>query len=68
MKKTISIEGMSCNHCVGSVKDALSKISGVKEVEVSLEYKKAVVEVEGVDDKTLSDAITSIGFDVVEIE
>ena len=30
MNKSILIDGMSCNHCVRAVKDALEKIDGVK--------------------------------------
>lgn len=40
---TISIEGMSCNHCVASVKKAVSALDGVKNVNVSLENKSADV-------------------------
>jgi copper ion binding protein len=40
---TISIEGMSCEHCVRAVKDALSSQNGVKSVDVSLERKNALV-------------------------
>jgi copper chaperone len=40
---TISIEGMSCEHCVRAVKDALSSQNGVKSVAVSLEEKNAQV-------------------------
>ena len=42
-KATISIEGMSCEHCVRAVKDALSSQNGVKSVDVSLEGKNALV-------------------------
>ena len=40
---TISIEGMSCEHCVRAVKNALSSQNGVKSVDVSLEEKNALV-------------------------
>jgi copper ion binding protein len=40
---TISIEGMSCEHCVRAVNDALSSQNGVKSVDVSLEGKNARV-------------------------
>jgi copper chaperone len=45
MEKTviISIEGMSCEHCVRAVKGALEAQKGVKEAEVSLEGKSARV-------------------------
>ncbi|MEG1798527.1 MAG: cation transporter, partial [Clostridium sp.] len=44
MKKKISIEGMSCGHCVNHVKEALSELPGVTSVDVSLESKSAVLE------------------------
>ncbi len=40
---TISVEGMSCEHCVRAVKGALEAQKGVKEAEVSLEGKSARV-------------------------
>ena len=46
MKKVINIEGMSCNHCVAHVKEALEGINGVNVLEVSLDNKNAVVETE----------------------
>ena len=68
MKKTISIEGMSCGHCVSAVTDALNKLEGVKSVEVNLENKNAVIEVDNVKDEDIKEAIENIGFDVVGIE
>jgi copper chaperone len=40
----LSVEGMSCGHCVARVKNALSSVEGVTKAEVSLENKNAVVE------------------------
>lgn len=40
---TIAVEGMSCQHCVRAVKDAVGKLAGVDAVEVSLERKEATV-------------------------
>jgi len=39
----ISIEGMSCNHCVGNAQKALQAVPGVESVEVSLENKSATI-------------------------
>lgn len=39
----ISIEGMTCDHCVRAVTGALKEISGVRDVQVSLPEKKARV-------------------------
>ncbi|GIV41590.1 MAG: copper chaperone [Vicingaceae bacterium] len=45
MKKTrLKIEGMSCQHCVNSVKRTLESLNGVEHVDVSLEKNEANVE------------------------
>lgn len=36
MKKSIKIEGMGCDHCIVSVKEALGKIEGLEILEVKL--------------------------------
>ncbi|WP_440956416.1 heavy-metal-associated domain-containing protein [Methanosarcina sp. Mfa9] len=43
-QEAIRVEGMSCGHCVMTVKKAIESLEGVKEANVSLEDKKAVVE------------------------
>jgi copper chaperone len=68
MKKTIMIEGMSCNHCTKAVENALKGLNEVSKVEVSLEEKKAVVEGEKLIDDKLREAIEEEGYKVVEIK
>lgn len=51
MEKILNVEGMSCNHCVASVRKALEGLEGVREADVSLDDKKARVEL----DKDLAD-------------
>lgn len=68
MKKTIMIEGMSCNHCTKAVENALKGLNEVSKVEVSLEEKKAVVEVEKLIDDKLREVIEEEGYKVVEIK
>ena len=42
---TLKIEGMTCNHCVGHVKEALAGVPGVQgPVEVSLALGEAKVQ------------------------
>lgn len=67
MKKIIEIEGMSCNHCVAHVKEALENINKVNVLEVNLENKNAIVETE-VDNDILKNAIEEEGYDVVSIK
>ncbi len=40
---TIPVYGMSCEHCVKAVSNALNALKGVKKIEVSLEGKNARV-------------------------
>lgn len=40
---TFTVSGMTCGHCVASVKEEVSEISGVTEVEVDLETGRVVV-------------------------
>ena len=62
---TVKIKGMRCQHCVGSTREALEKIPGVTEVKVDLEKGEATYQGE-VEGKIIKEAITKIGFDVVE--
>ena len=67
MKKKILIEGMSCNHCVAHVKEALEGLDEVTSVEVRLKENNAIVETK-VSNEVLKDAIEEEGYDVIKIE
>lgn len=63
MKKTINIEGMSCNHCKMRVEKALNAISDVTSAIVNLEAKTAeITSDKEIEDKTLAAAIEDAGF------
>ena len=69
MKKAISVEGMMCQNCVKHVTKALTAVTGVSEVNVSLEDKKAYVTAdESVTDDMLKDAVTEEGYEVTGID
>ncbi|WMJ79198.1 heavy-metal-associated domain-containing protein [Clostridium sp. MB40-C1] len=69
MKKKLLVEGMSCQHCVKHVKDALMELEGVTNVDVDLEKKSALVDMEkSLDDSILKDAVEDAGYDVVKVE
>lgn len=69
MKKKIYIEGMSCQHCVNHVTEALKEISGVKTIDVDLKGKYAIVEADRqIDDSEIKNAIEEAGYEVVKIE
>jgi copper chaperone CopZ len=61
---SVKIKGMSCQHCVGSVKEALEKIDGIQNVAIDLE--NGVAEFDGITaPENLENAITAIGFEVI---
>ena len=63
MKKILKVEGMSCNHCVASVKKALEGIDGVREADVRLEDKSARVELDkDLADEALVKAVEDAGY------
>jgi copper chaperone len=67
MKKHLSVEGMSCKHCVMHVKTALEGVAGVSSAEVDLESKSATVSGEGLDDAALKAAVAEAGYSVTKI-
>lgn len=63
MEKILNVEGMSCNHCVASVRKALEGLDGVREADVNLEDKKARVELDkDLADQVLVKAVEDAGF------
>jgi copper chaperone len=64
---TVKVKGMSCQHCVASVTKALSEIEGISDVQVNLENGEATFnEQNPVDEQIVKDAISNIGFEVVD--
>ena len=68
MTKIISIEGMSCGHCVKHVETALKGLSSVKSVKVDLKKNQAEVALSSEDDQAIRDAVSDAGYTVTKIE
>lgn len=70
MQKKLLIEGMSCGHCVNHLKTALTEdIDGVDVIEISLEEKYAIVDIEeSVTKEKLNSLIEELGFELKSIE
>ena len=67
MTKTISVDGMMCNHCKAHVETALKGVSGVISAEANLEAKTATVTLSSdVDVNILIDAVKAAGYDAKE--
>jgi copper chaperone len=67
MKKVLSVEGMSCAHCVNHVKNALTEVAGVENAEVDLGKKSAIVTGGALDDAALKAAVAEAGYEVVAV-
>jgi Cu2+-exporting ATPase len=69
MKKTLTIEGMMCNHCENTVKKALEALEGVSEAQVSHEAGTAVVTLSApVADEALKSAVEAKDYQVLKVE
>ena len=63
---SITVKGMSCNHCVQSVTKALEALPGVSAVKVDLLSGKASFEESApVDQAVVKKAIEKLGFEVI---
>jgi copper chaperone CopZ len=65
-----AITGMHCNGCVRSVTNALKKVAGVKNAEVSLQDNSAQVEYDEKETtfEEMRIALQSSGYDIVQNE
>ena len=69
MKKIVSIEGMSCEHCAARVEKAISAVENVEKVDVKLKKKCAVVHSKAaVSDDEIKKAVEEAGYTVTGIE
>lgn len=69
LTKKLTIEGMSCNHCVKRVESALLDLEGLVSVKVNLSSKSAMIDVEdNFNDTLLFNAIDDAGYDLIQVE
>ncbi|HMA46193.1 MAG TPA: cation transporter [Frankiaceae bacterium] len=64
-RRTYTVEGMSCDHCVHAITGEVAKVAGVGDVAVDLEAKTVTVTGEPVDDDAVRAAIDEAGYTVV---
>lgn len=65
--KTLFIEGMTCTHCAENVEKNLSRIDGVKSVDVDVRKGTAVIVGDDLQDEKLKKTVESIGYEVTRI-
>ncbi|MBF4768819.1 heavy-metal-associated domain-containing protein [Nocardioides agariphilus] len=62
---TLTVTGMTCGHCVASVTEEISEITGVREVEVVLETGQVTITSEApLDPADLASAVAEAGYAV----
>ena len=69
MKKYMEIEGMKCQKCAQSVKEALERLWFVRSAEVDFEKGNAVIKMPvEVPDEVLAEAVEGLGYSAASIE
>jgi len=61
----IKVKGMSCQHCVESTRKALEAIPGISNIQIDLAKGEAAFDGK-VEIQTVQEAITRIGFEVIQ--
>ncbi|MBG0918401.1 copper chaperone CopZ [Exiguobacterium profundum] len=62
---TLTVEGMTCNHCKAAVEGALNELNGVESATVSLqEHRVDVIHQDSVSLETMVEAVEEQGYDV----
>lgn len=66
MNQVLNVDGITCEHCVETIKEAMGIIVGVFSVAVDIEQKQVVVvfDEELVKTEDLIDKIKEVGFEV----
>ncbi len=64
-KVTFNVTGMTCDHCVHAVTEAIQGVEGVASAQVSLADKSAVVEGNPIDVDKIIAAVKEEGYEAV---
>ena len=66
MNKILNVNGITCEHCVDTIKEAVGILVGVLRVDVDIGQKKVIVEFDEklAKPEDLIDKIEEIGFEV----
>lgn len=63
---TVTVQGMTCDHCVQAVRSELSKVDGVTDVQVDLDSGEVAISSEGLlDDNAVRAAVDEAGYELV---
>jgi copper chaperone len=60
-----TVQGMTCSHCAVSVREEVSEVAGVSDVDVDLSTGRVTVSGTGFDDDAVSAAVREAGYEVL---
>jgi copper chaperone len=63
-ERTYRVAGMTCDHCVASVREEVSAVPGVERVDVELATDRLTVSGEGFTDQAVSAAVNDAGYEL----
>jgi copper chaperone CopZ len=63
-QRTYTVSGMTCSHCVASVREEVSEVAGVASVDVDLASRRMVVTGQELDDDAVRAAVGEAGYEV----
>ena len=59
-----AVQGMTCEHCVLSVREEVSEVAGVAAVDVDLAAGRLTITGTGVDEQAVHSAVADAGYEV----
>lgn len=62
--RAYAVEGMTCAHCVLSVREEVSELTGVTDVRVDLASGRMIVTGTDIDDAAIRAAVAEAGYEV----
>ena len=63
--RAYSVAGMTCNHCVTSVREEVGEIAGITDIDVDLATGRLTVAGENISDDAVKAAVAEAGYEVV---
>ena len=63
-ERTYTVTGMTCGHCVTSVREEVSEVAGVTDVDANLDSGRLTVAGEGFSDAAVATAVAEAGYEV----
>jgi copper chaperone len=63
-EKTYTVNGLTCSHCVLSVREEVSEVDGVETVDVDLASQRMVVRGNDIDVSAIEAAVDDAGYEL----